>query len=57
VAEAYGARGQKKLYGREDEGILRSTFVIDPEGRIERVYANVRPADHAEQVLDHLSQQ
>ncbi len=57
VAEAYGAWGQKKLYGREYEGILRSTFVIDPEGRIERVYANVRPADHAEQVLDHLSQQ
>ena len=57
VAEAYGAWGRKKLYGREYEGILRSTFVIDPEGRIERVYANVKPADHAEQVLKDLSQQ
>ena len=34
VAEAYGAWGTKKMYGREYQGILRSTFVIDPEGRI-----------------------
>lgn len=56
VAEAYGAWGRKKLYGREYEGILRSTFVIDPEGRIEKIYARVRPAGHAEQVLGDLSE-
>ena len=55
VAEAYGAWGKKKMYGREYEGILRSTFVIDPDGRIEKVYAKVKPAEHAEQVLADLS--
>lgn len=51
VAEAYGAWGTKKMYGREYQGILRSTFVIDPDGRIETVYRKVKPAAHAEQVL------
>jgi peroxiredoxin Q/BCP len=55
VAEAYGAWGSKKMYGRDYEGIRRSTFVIDPHGRIEKVYARVKPADHAEQVLEDLS--
>ena len=55
VAEAYGAWGKKKMYGREYEGVLRSTFVIDPEGRIEKVYAKVKPAEHAVQVLTDLS--
>lgn len=55
VAEAYGAWGTKKMYGREYQGILRSTFVIDPEGRIEKVYAKVKPAEHAGQVLSDLS--
>ncbi len=51
VAEAYGAWGKKKMYGREYEGILRSTFLIDPSGRISKVYAKVKPATHAEQIL------
>jgi peroxiredoxin Q/BCP len=55
VASAYGAWGKKKMYGREFEGILRSTFVIDPEGRVEKTYAKVKPAEHAEQVLADLS--
>lgn len=55
VAEAYGAWGKKKMYGREYEGVLRSTFVIDPQGRVEKVYAKVKPAEHAEQVLADLS--
>ncbi|MCL7973499.1 MAG: thioredoxin-dependent thiol peroxidase [marine benthic group bacterium] len=55
VAEAYGAWGTKKMYGREYQGILRSTFVIDPEGRIEKVYAKVKPAEHAGQVASDLS--
>ena len=54
VAEAYGAWGTKKMYGREYQGVLRSTFVIDPEGRIEKVYAKVKPAEHADQVLADL---
>lgn len=55
VAGAYGAWGKKKMYGREFEGILRSTFVIDAEGLVEKVYAKVKPAEHAEQILADLS--
>ncbi len=51
VADAYGTWGKKKMYGREYEGILRSTFLIDPSGRISKVYAKVKPAAHAEQIL------
>jgi peroxiredoxin Q/BCP len=54
VADAYGAWGQKKMYGREYEGILRSTIVIDPEGRIEKIYRKVKPEGHAEEVLAEL---
>ncbi|MFW6039830.1 MAG: thioredoxin-dependent thiol peroxidase [Gemmatimonadota bacterium] len=54
VAEAYGAWGKKKLYGREYEGVLRSTFVIDADGRIEKVYRKVKPAGHAEEILAEL---
>jgi peroxiredoxin Q/BCP len=51
VAEAYGAWGTKKMYGREYEGVLRSTFVIGPDGLVEKVYPKVKPAEHAEQIL------
>jgi len=54
VAEAYGAWGTKKMYGREYEGILRSTFVIGPDGLVEKVYPKVKPAEHAEQILSDL---
>lgn len=52
VAEAYGAWGEKKRYGRTYEGILRTTFVIDEEGKVERVYDNVKAEGHADQVLE-----
>lgn len=51
VAEAYGAWGTKKLYGREYEGVLRSTFLIDPAGRIAKVFRKVKPAENAADVL------
>ena len=51
VAEAYGAWGKKSMYGREYEGILRSTFIIGADGLVEKVYARVKPAGHAEAVL------
>lgn len=54
VANAYGAWGKKKMYGREYEGVLRSTFVIDADGRIEKVYAKVKAAENARQVLEDL---
>ncbi len=46
VLRAYGAYGQKQLYGRTVEGVIRSTFVIDPKGRIEQAQYNVRATGH-----------
>ena len=54
VAEAYGAWGEKTRAGRTYEGIFRSTFVIDEEGNIVKVFPNVKPADHAQEVLEYL---
>jgi len=55
VALAYGAWGRKKMYGREYEGILRTTVVIDRDGRIARVFPKVKVKDHADEVLVVLS--
>ncbi|MFS8478582.1 MAG: thioredoxin-dependent thiol peroxidase [Micromonosporaceae bacterium] len=46
VLAAYGAYGEKKNYGRTVVGVIRSTFVIDEEGRIERAMYNVRATGH-----------
>jgi len=51
VADAYGAWGEKSMYGRKYRGILRTTFLIDAEGRIARVFEKVRPEGHAAEVL------
>jgi peroxiredoxin Q/BCP len=56
VAEAYGAWGKKKMYGREYEGVLRSTFVIGEDGRVEKAYRKVKPAEHAAEVLSGLAE-
>ncbi len=55
AARAYGVWGKKKMYGREYEGILRTTFLIGPDGRVERVFEKVKPAGHSEEVLATLS--
>lgn len=54
VAAAYGAWGTKKNYGREYEGIIRSTFVIDPSGAITHVYRNVRAKGHVDRLVREL---
>ena len=51
VAEIYGAWGEKKMYGRTYMGIIRSTYVIDEEGIIVKVFPKVRPKAHSEEVL------
>ncbi|MGE0351885.1 MAG: thioredoxin-dependent thiol peroxidase [Gemmatimonadales bacterium] len=51
VAEAYGVWGEKSMYGRKYFGILRTTFVIDPSGRIMKVFEKVKPKGHAAEVL------
>jgi len=54
LAELYGAWGEKTMYGKTYEGILRTTFVIDEEGKIVRVFAQVQPEGHAQEVLASL---
>lgn len=51
VAEAYGAWGIKKNYGKEYEGLIRSTFVVGKNGIIEQAWHNVRAKGHAERVM------
>jgi peroxiredoxin Q/BCP len=51
---AYGAFGEKKLYGKTVEGVIRSTFVIDEEGRIELAQYNVRATGHVAQLRKDL---
>ncbi|HEY6934024.1 MAG TPA: thioredoxin-dependent thiol peroxidase [Marmoricola sp.] len=46
VMQAWGAYGEKKLYGKVVEGVLRSTFVVDEEGRIEQAQYNVKATGH-----------
>jgi peroxiredoxin Q/BCP len=56
VAEMYGAWGEKKMYGRTYMGILRSTFVIDEEGKIVKVFPKVKPKNHSQEVLAALAE-
>ena len=51
VAEAYGVWQEKSRQGRTYHGIVRSTFVIDPDGTVVRAMRNVDPATHADDVL------
>ena len=52
VCEAYGVWGLKKFMGREYDGVFRTTFVIGPDGKIKKVFKNVKPADHSHEVLE-----
>jgi peroxiredoxin Q/BCP len=54
ACDAFGVIQPKKLYGREFIGIVRSTFLIDPEGRVAREWRGVKVAGHAQAVLDAL---
>jgi len=51
VCELYEVWGLKKLMGREYDGVFRTTFLINPEGMIQKVFENVKPADHSKEVL------
>ena len=56
VTEAYGAWALKKMYGKESYGVVRSTFLIDPQGRIARVWRKVRVEGHADIVKKTLQE-
>ena len=51
VCEAYGVWKEKSMYGRKYMGIERTTFVIGPEGKIQRIFPKVKVTGHAEEVL------
>lgn len=55
LCEAYGAWVEKNMYGRTYMGIARSTFLIDPKGRISRIWSKVRVKGHAQDVLESLN--
>jgi peroxiredoxin Q/BCP len=52
MLEAYGAWGEKSMYGRKFVGVIRKTFLIDGAGRIVRIWPNVRVPGHVEEVLE-----
>lgn len=52
VADAYGVWGEKKMYGKTFEGIIRSSFLIDKEGNIEKTWYKVKPHDTVPNVLN-----
>jgi thioredoxin-dependent peroxiredoxin len=56
VAKKYGAFGEKMLYGKKVVGMIRSTFVIDAQGVVRKVFPKVRVDGHADKVLEALAQ-
>jgi thioredoxin-dependent peroxiredoxin len=56
VAELYGTWGEKKMYGKTYMGVQRATFLIDPDGRVAKVFPKVSPKTHDEVVLEALGE-
>ena len=54
IAGSYGAYGEKMMYGKKVMGIIRSSFLIDPQGNIAKTYYNIRAKGHAQEVLEDL---
>lgn len=50
VGKSYGAYGEKTMYGKKTVGVIRSTFVIDEDGKVERAYYNVKANGHVEKL-------
>ena len=56
VMEAYGAWGEKSMYGRTTMGVIRSTVIIDPSGRVAHHWPKVKAAGHADKVREKLAE-
>jgi thioredoxin-dependent peroxiredoxin len=54
ILQAYGAWGEKKMYGKTYMGVLRSTFIIDKNGKIEKIIGKVKTKDHTNQIYSEL---
>lgn len=57
VLEAYGAFGEKKMYGKLVKGVIRSTFILDSEGNVLKKWSPVRVKGHVDKVLEFLAGQ
>ncbi len=54
IADAYGVYGEKSMYGVTYNGVMRTTFIIDEEGIVSRVFEKVKPVGHAAEVAESL---
>lgn len=52
VMKAYNSWGEKKLYGRVYMGVLRKTFIIGPDGRVEKIISKVKTKEHSKQIFE-----
>jgi thioredoxin-dependent peroxiredoxin len=55
ILQAYGAWGEKNMYGKKYMGVLRTTFVIDENGIIQEIFKKVKTKDHSKQILSSLN--
>ncbi len=55
IAVKYGVWGEKSMYGRKYMGVLRTTFLIDPAGKVAKVFEKVKPEGHGEEVAKYLA--
>jgi|SRR5579863_6154924 len=56
VADAFGVLKEKNMYGKKVIGIVRTTFIIDPDGTIQHIFPKVKAEGHAEEVLAYLKE-
>ena len=56
VADAFGVLQEKNMYGKKVMGIVRTTFIIGPDGKIQHIFCKVKPAGHAAEVLAYLKE-
>jgi peroxiredoxin Q/BCP len=56
VADAFGVLKEKNMYGKKVMGIVRTTFIIGPEGKIQHIFPKVKVEGHAEEVLAYLKE-
>ncbi len=54
VINQFGAWGEKKMYGKSYEGIIRSTFILDESNKVIKAYPKVKPEEHAKEILEQL---
>jgi len=55
ILKSYGAWGEKKMYGKTYEGVLRTTYIIDENGIIEEVFTKVKTKEHTKQILSQIN--